>query len=191
MNDSLKESLSALMDGEASEFELRRVLESDDPELRRKWSDSHQFQQLLKGDEQPYSGWDISARVAAEIADDVASPSAAGWRQAFTGIAVAASVAFVVVLGALGSNKLTTPGAMVADNSAVSGRVYPTQVRGATGGVTVSATAQSPVLTESSISQSEAQRRFEYYLRNHTDRAALNNNQGVISYARTVSPESK
>ncbi|MGJ8687446.1 MAG: hypothetical protein ACSHWQ_08195, partial [Spongiibacteraceae bacterium] len=137
---------------------------------------------------------DISARVAAEIADDVASPSSSdSWRQAFTGIAVAASVAFVVVLGALGTNKLTAPGALVADNSAVSGRVYPTQVRGAAGGVTVNATAiaQPPVLTESSISQSEAQRRFEYYLRNHTDRAALNNNQGVISYARTVSSESK
>lgn len=37
--EALHESLSAVMDNEADELELRRVLAGDNPELRATWSD--------------------------------------------------------------------------------------------------------------------------------------------------------
>ena len=39
MSDKMRESLSALMDDEANELELQRVLKrlADDPQLRRTW----------------------------------------------------------------------------------------------------------------------------------------------------------
>jgi sigma-E factor negative regulatory protein RseA len=65
MSDTVRESLSALMDGEASELELRRILNADQQAIRSEWADLHRGQQLLKNESSPFLGWDISSRVLA------------------------------------------------------------------------------------------------------------------------------
>jgi len=70
MSDIIRESLSALMDGEASELELRRILSADQNEIRQDWAELHRGQDLLKGNDQRFAGWDISSRVMAEIEND-------------------------------------------------------------------------------------------------------------------------
>ena len=193
MNDTVRESLSALMDGEATELELRRILSADQEAIRTEWADLHRSQSVLKNEANPFIGWDISSRVMAEIADEeLANSAGTGWKQAVSGLAIAASVAAVVVIGSLGSNMFSGASQMVADNNGVSGRVYPAQASSsAVGGVAVSAQAQAspagPLLND----DAEARKRFEAYLRKHTDRAAFNNGQGMVSYARVVSQESE
>ncbi|MCZ6617322.1 MAG: sigma-E factor negative regulatory protein [Gammaproteobacteria bacterium] len=116
MSEKLKGSLSAIIDGEADEFELRRVLDEIDKneELRRTWERYHLIGSRLRG-ERIDSPAKLSQRVwdaldfAAE--DDVSLPSRdvamrEGQRNRatprfgrWTGIAVAATVAVAVVLG--------------------------------------------------------------------------------------------
>ena len=191
MKDTDREALSALMDGEAGELELRRILNSEDESLRAEWSALHRGQQLRKDGVLPFADMDISARVMAAIDEE---PVARGnsWRQTLAGLAVAAGVAAVVVFagsgqfpGSAGSELSTTVAA-----SPNSGRVYPAQMgASANGGVPVS--AQGGAMPTMAETDTEARKRFDELLRKHTERASLNNGQGFVSYARVVSQESE
>lgn len=192
MSDTVRESLSALMDGEASELELRRILSADEQAIRSEWADLHRAQGLLKNESSRFLGWDISSRVMAEIADDEPMNNAkTGWKQAASGLAIAASVAAVVVIGSLGSNMFGSSSQMMADNNVMSGRVYPAQASAQLGGVAVSAQAQASPAGPLLNNDAEARKRFEAYLRKHTDRAVFNNGQGMVSHARVVSQETE
>ena len=114
------EALSALLDGEASEFELRRVLSSASSEVAAKWARLNASQAVIHGEgSELYKLSDgFSARVAEQIANldelsedqpsDLEKPQqtglgavlAAPWTRGITKLAVAASVAvaFVVAL---------------------------------------------------------------------------------------------
>lgn len=73
--DKLKESLSALMDNEASEFEFRRVLKESavDSELKHKWERYHLISGIIKGElgKSPENiskvGVDLLSRINAEL----------------------------------------------------------------------------------------------------------------------------
>ena len=68
MDKRLKESLSALMDDEANELELQRVLShADADELRGVWGNYHQVRQVVKTESASAFSIDISAGVAAAI----------------------------------------------------------------------------------------------------------------------------
>ena len=114
------EALSALLDGEASEFELRRVLSSASSEVAAKWARLNASQAVIHGEgSELYKLSDgFAARVAEQIANldelsedqpsDLEKPQqtglgavlAAPWTRGITKLAVAASVAvaFVVAL---------------------------------------------------------------------------------------------
>ena len=114
------EALSALLDGEASEFELRRVLSSASSEVAAKWARLNASQAVIHGEgSELYKLSDgFAARVAEQIANldelsedqpsDLEKPQqtglgavlAAPWIRGITKLAVAASVAvaFVVAL---------------------------------------------------------------------------------------------
>lgn len=122
MNDRIKESLSALVDGEADELEIRRVLNQteNDEALREQWARYQQIGSVLRGE--PASTTDLSTGIMqaldglpmdevpasrdipanASLAEETASaneaqPRRMGW---LTSGAVAASVALAVLLGA-------------------------------------------------------------------------------------------
>ncbi|HEY5678860.1 MAG TPA: sigma-E factor negative regulatory protein [Pseudomonadales bacterium] len=119
MSEKLRESLSATMDGEADEFELRRVLDEmqKDGGLREVWSRYHIAGMLMRGERVHFSS-DIRERVWSQLqlgTDDEAVESAAlpaaqagpadGPRSRLgrlAGLAVAASVAFAAVIGVIG-----------------------------------------------------------------------------------------
>ncbi|GAB3374718.1 sigma-E factor negative regulatory protein [Spongiibacter taiwanensis] len=193
MNDTLKESLSALLDDEANDLELRRILAADDEAVREHWAELNRAQTVRHGGSVPFADLDISKRVMAEIADEpVARQGMSGWRQALSGVAVAASVAAVVVFGAMGTDMVGSGDTAVASAASPSaGRVFPAQaVQGGNGGVPVNAQLQ-PVTVPDAAADDEAKRRFETYLLRHADRAAQNSGQGVMSYSRVVGPESE
>lgn len=116
MSEKLRESLSAVMDGEADEFELRRVLNEieQDPELKALWDRYHEASAVFKREYAIGSGqlrdrvWEAlgGGRMNdQEAADtdmddpDVEAVSRRPWWGPATGFAVAATVALAVVVG--------------------------------------------------------------------------------------------
>ena len=116
MSEKLRESLSAAIDDEADEFELRRVLDEmqKDPALRHLWERYHMLGRLLRG-EHVDAGAQLRERVWAALGEQDAdepeaisgadsggsSRAASGpWIGRITGMAVAATVAFAIIFGA-------------------------------------------------------------------------------------------
>lgn len=123
-NKEIEESLSALVDGQASEMEIRRVLKAceNNPALRRRWHRHQLVKQVLKNDDVDLS-IDLSASISAAIADepsintndDRQCPQRSASAEALASLAesksdkipwanvgrfaIAASVAAVVILG--------------------------------------------------------------------------------------------
>ena len=77
MTEGIKERMSALIDGELSEFEVRRVLEEieSDPELKEYWSKLHISRDGMKDHSLGFFNNDISKRVAAELGKAVVDNS--------------------------------------------------------------------------------------------------------------------
>ena len=104
-SESLRESLSALMDDEAEQLEVRRVLHAgeQDPEVRRSW-DRYQLARSIMHKEPWYTGVDLSSGIAVALAEEpalTASPAAAPtrWKTRLGRVAVAASVTVAVLIG--------------------------------------------------------------------------------------------
>ena len=104
MSEQLRESLSALMDDEANELELQRLLKQvgDDAELRATWIRYNAARSVMSGQEVGHMQLDISSRVRASIESE---PQASGESlkqrlfRPLASFAVAASVAATVVIG--------------------------------------------------------------------------------------------
>jgi sigma-E factor negative regulatory protein RseA len=105
----LLESVSALVDGEASEIELHRILKQLDADhanqsqsVGSKWSRYHSVSQAMA--DMPLGGVDISQSVSCVIADEPTygsafSSTAKSKLYSMGRFAVAASVAFVAIIG--------------------------------------------------------------------------------------------
>lgn len=99
--DALHESLSALMDGEASELEVRRLLRdsADDGELRERWRHWHVARAAMH-DELQAPKLDLASRVSSALADEPVLMAQAPWYARVSGrVAVAASVTLAVLAG--------------------------------------------------------------------------------------------
>lgn len=124
MREKGNDELSALMDGEATELEMHRVLRTveDDPEQAAKWQRYHLVSAVLKkevrsGTALSLAKFDLASRVSAALAEEPAmqkaesvvaaqsslaspaTPSVRGWWRPLANVAIAASVATVVVIG--------------------------------------------------------------------------------------------
>jgi len=109
MSEFEKESLSALLDGEATELELRRVLRSSesDPEVLQTWGRYNRAQAALRG-EGALASSGFAARVAAQLDDEAPLKRATGlgatianlsdWQKGAAKMAIAASVALVFLV---------------------------------------------------------------------------------------------
>lgn len=221
--ERVRESVSALFDGEAGELEIRRLLSSAEPQwVNGAWRDYQLQRDALQGLDVRFSQFDISARVQAAIADDAVPLRAAGgsaWWRPFASIAVAASVATVVVIGARGFNPAggfnpvdgsrgTLAQSQLPTSSNV-GRAHSAPIQPAGGGamaseqMLIASNAASNGLPNSTFSRNEvvfkglpaaqtvgfevdrqAQLRLQQFLLQHAERAALNNNQGEINFAK-------
>ncbi|KEA65579.1 Sigma factor RpoE negative regulatory protein RseA [Marinobacterium lacunae] len=106
-----KEGLSALMDGQTSDFETRRLLQqvAGDDELGQTWRRYQVVRSVLQGEALGHARDDLSARIAASIDVEPAHHEKVSSHdgQSFSGIwrsvasmAVAASVTAVIILGA-------------------------------------------------------------------------------------------
>lgn len=200
--DGLRESVSVLMDGEAQELELRRVLADEHRDVvNDSWCRYHLVRDVLAQQDATsrFSHLDISARVSAAIAEqpELAARAQRWWLKPAAGFAVAASVAAAVVVGVQGTGGDIN--AVESVNTLATSRVYPQSggsLQASTGQQAVMASNLAPRPTAGAapapvLNTAEQQKQLDKYLLRHTQQAALNNGQGMISFARVASFETE
>jgi sigma-E factor negative regulatory protein RseA len=199
MSEKLRESLSALMDDEANELELQRLLKQvgDDAELRQTWVRYQAARTAMHGHETAHPRLDISARVREAVDVENGAHPVRGLKDRLlrpvASFAVAASVAITVVLG--GQQLVQVSGTDPYDAQAVAtGGVSPVGLVNSLGATTVQAsygTQPLPVLQPATGTAYKelARQRMQLYMQEHAEHAALNSPHGLIPFARV--PEIK
>ncbi|WP_313474684.1 sigma-E factor negative regulatory protein [Stutzerimonas kunmingensis] len=192
--EALHESLSAVMDNEADELELRRMLAGDNPELRATWS-RYQLARAAMHKEliEPYL--DIASAVSAALADEAAPVKAQrnGWK-GLGRLAVAASVTVAVLAGVRLYNQNEVAGPQLAQQAP-----QPS--------ISVPQTSQGPAVLAGYSEQTEApaqaaadgapverwhEERLPSYVRQHAQQAAFGNgSESALPYARAASMEER
>ncbi len=180
MNDRIQESLSALVDGETDELEVRRLLnqlESDD-EMRASWQRYQMIGALMR--DEPAVNVDLSRGIAQAIAgepmDDVLRPAvvpAAGHRMRWLASgAVAATVTLAVLVGVRVMDTGNEALPLAANESPM--MASPQRL----------ADSQPPAVDPQQLE--EAQRKLQEYVMQHTEQAAMQNGGSIMPYARVV-----
>ncbi len=201
---NLEQTLSALMDGEASELELHRVLRHlDDPEVRQAWQRMHLVRSAMH--QEPVVAVDVSAAVR-EALDGVEMEGAApvqeavparasGWKN-WQRMAVAASVMLAVLGGVRFYNQtqLQTAEPALAQSAvpAVQQQRAPAYLR------------ERPVVLASyggQLQQEEQQdvprttqwhrEQLPLYLKQHARQSATGAGESALPYARAASMEGR
>ena len=206
--ERLDQSLSALMDGEATDMELHRLLKevSERSELRDKWKRYHMVSSALKGDA-AITPIDYSAAISAAIDEESSHRQSvlAGFVGSAGRFAIAASVALVAVLGV---QQLNSPLDSVAPVSEFAGIEqvdeenvgpaiqFPSGFQPIINARTVSAGGNNkssqfvtPVIevrqqAERNYSEAQLRAYMNDVMARHSNHAALNSNQGMLPFAR-------
>jgi len=192
MTEKQSESLSALMDGELDELNTRRLFNEmdNDPNIKTQWSRYHLARDAIKGDVSAFSNLDISAAVSNAIADEpnaVTATQQKPWFKAVTGLSVAASVAFAVVIGAR-FNPLTETSTGVELATKPNVEVVTPDVTKFT---SPSMVAQAPGAIDG-LNEKElqaAQQRLNSYLKQHAQDSAIGQGKTAMPFARVVNFE--
>ncbi|MDY7218946.1 RseA family anti-sigma factor [Denitrificimonas sp. JX-1] len=191
--DILKQSLSALIDNEADELELRRVLNaSHDPELRASWSRYHLARAVMHNEN--YSAQvDLSANIMAAIDKEPilqASETKKARKISWLGrVAVAASVTLAVLGGVRFYNQdILQQDIMLTQTE----HRLPAMTPAASPVVLASHNASNtplPVAQAATGQESWYERRLPSYLRQHAQQTSVNKSESGLPYARTASLE--
>ena len=188
MNERMNESLSALVDGEADELEVRRLLnqvETDD-DLRATWNRYQIIGSVMRGE--AVSSVDllkgINQALDGEPMDDVVVPAArsvktaSAWHKLAASGAVAASVMFAVVIGFQWQQEPQVNGAVPAMVSTMSA---------ASNDEVLQVAAAEPMSAEQQAQLEEAQRKLQEYVLQHNEHATESPARTMLPFARTVS----
>ncbi|NQD96264.1 RNA polymerase subunit sigma [Pseudomonas sp. CrR25] len=191
--EALQESLSAVMDNEADELELRRVLSaSDDVELRATWS-RYQIARAVMHKELLEPRLDIAAAVSAALADEavpVAKNTVRGPWRVVGRLAVAASVTLAVLAGVRLYNQDEVAGAQLAQQAAQPALASP-QVQGPAMLAGFSTAGEQAPSAAAEAQPGWHEQRLPAYLRQHAQQAAMNGGESALPYARAASLESR
>lgn len=197
MKDRMNESLSAILDNQANELELERVLAQceQDPVLRQTWVRYNLAQQAAHGHSIAHADWDVSARVRSALGGPTVRDTASlpvtfkhSIVRPLMSFAVAASVAATVVIGGQQLAQLSSTGSQETDRY-VSVAAAPVGMVNSLGASAVQAsygTQPIPVLQPATRKayQQLAQQRLRKYMQEHAEQAALNSPQGLVPFAR-------
>jgi sigma-E factor negative regulatory protein RseA len=175
-----REALSALLDGEASELECRRILRDIGHEEKAGFSRWQLARDIMQGHESA----PVSPDFAASVGSQLSPRNRPAWLAGASRMAVAASVAAATVVGwqfwnaGAGGPQSLESVATAAQESRLNRPV------GETAMVAVGAPSRSgqPVAE---------QRRLKDMVLRHNDLTARHSNQGVTPYARLVSLEGR
>lgn len=181
MNERMNESLSALVDGEADELEIRRLLNQESQqELFDKWQNFQLIGSLLR--EEPATTLDLSKGVRqaldGEPMDDIiVAPQIVQtnkWRWLMASGAVAASVTMAVLVSVQWQQ---------ADQH---GAVQVAQAVETQAEVRTVAEVPTRLSAEQQLQLKEAQLKLQEYVLQHNDDTSTSANQVMLPHARTV-----
>lgn len=181
MNERMNESLSALMDGEADELEIRRLLNQESQqELFDKWQNFQLIGSLLR--EEPATTLDLSKGVRqaldGEPMDDITvapqTVQANKWRWLMASGAVAASVTMAVLVSVQWQQ---------ADQH---GAMQVAQTVEAQAEMRTVAQAPTKLSAEQQLQLKEAQLKLQEYVLQHNNDTSTSANQVMLPHARTV-----
>lgn len=195
-----RESLSALMDGEASEIEVHRLLRQmgEDAELKTTWLSWHQVRGVIqdRGGETRLpldAHLDLHSRISAAIADEPAYDNVVafsgtgtqsgtiGFPKPAAAMAMAASLVVAVVAGMqIESNLGVTPAPEVAETSETVTLQRPEPLYAAQ---PVAAPTEMPELDQELRElDEEGQQRLRAYLQQHDRLARMKGDQQFVTY---------
>ncbi len=196
----LQQSLSALMDNEADELELHRVLKAiDQPELRAAWT-RYQVARAAMHNEAAFSAVDLSGSIMAAIEAepaltatvekaDTTVPRQAGSMAWLGRVAVAASVTLAVLGGVRFFNQdALQQEALVAQGE----QRLPAVSQAQSSVVLASYSAQGQSAPDAkAVAEQESwyERRLPSYLRQHAQQGGVNTTESGLPYARAASLE--
>jgi sigma-E factor negative regulatory protein RseA len=184
MSDKINEQISAMFDDElnAEEYELLIRRLKQDEQLQSNWQRYQLISDVLKKEKITSPGQNFVGAVsqqidnesAIELADTPSQSKPISWLKPLTGVAIAASVAAMAIVGIQNIN----PGYAPADP--------------------VPALAQSPVQqsiqpvagTRWDLQQPETEMRLNGYLVNHSEYTSGISLQGMVNYARIAGYDS-
>ncbi|MDO3382967.1 sigma-E factor negative regulatory protein [Gilvimarinus algae] len=207
----LAESISAMVDSEASELEMARVLKASqsDDEVRATWSRYHIARAAMRSELPAGLAPEGFASRISEVLADESIPATRQLSRLWLGlgrVAVAASVAGAVILGAQFYQQDPTVAAeqnMVADTSGNAGRALAPADASLPVGFNAPALSARPVSAQSvyqpasrrpvvveprrpdvKLSNEQVRTYLHQLLEQHTDHAAVNSASGVVPHAR-------
>ena len=196
--EALHESLSAVMDNEADELELRRVLAADgDTDMRSTWS-RYQIARAAMHKELIEPRLDIASAVSAALADEPAITMAKPQRFAWGNLgrlAVAASVTVAVLAGVRLYNQSEVAGPQIAQQAPQPSIAVPQANQGPAVLAGYSEDA-GPSDVQATGAQASAEgwheKRLPTYVRQHAQQAAFGSgSEGALPYARAASMEDR
>jgi sigma-E factor negative regulatory protein RseA len=176
MTDNTAEQLSSLVDGECEVPEMELLLRrlAKDQNLKVRWQSYHLISDAIKNNIPEVIVTDFAERVGKAIeADSSVQMNSATllppWFKPVAGLALAASVALVVLLGL----RLSQQGD--SDKPLMLARTIPAERKS----------------TEQTTLDSALQSRLNSYLVNHNEYASMNTVHGMLPYVRMVGYEPK
>ncbi|SEP88652.1 anti sigma-E protein, RseA [Azotobacter beijerinckii] len=200
--EALYESLSAVMDDEADELELHRVLAAgrDDAEFRATWA-RYQLARAAMHKELLEPRLDIAASVSAALSmEDTPkvkienTPKARRFSWGMIGrIAVAASVTVAVLAGVRLYNQSERAGAEMAQQSTQPSLPIP-QAHGTPVLAGYTEGAEQPQASSPSEAEQDAnwhEKRLPAYIRQHAQQSTVNGTESTLPYARSSSLENR
>ena len=192
--EALQESLSAVMDNEADELEIRRVLNAiDDSHTRDTWS-RYQIARAAMHKDLILPRLDIASAVSAALAEEEAPAKASrgAWKN-IGRLAVAASVTVAVLAGVRLYNQDDIIGTELAQQGQPN--LSAPMVKGPAVLANYSESsdqATGPMANGVLQGQSGWQdQRLPGYLRQHAQQASMKGTEGVLPYARAASHEDR
>ncbi|MBH2034354.1 MAG: anti-sigma factor [Pseudomonadales bacterium] len=192
--EALQESLSALMDNETDELELRRVLAaSGESEVRATWA-RYQVARAVMHKELLEPRLDLAAAVSAALADE-SVPAVSQPRLPWRGLgrlAVAASVTVAVLAGVRMYNQDDVATTQLAQRDALP----LLQARPLQGPAVLAGYTTNSVVVPQGQGATDAQQRWQQqhlpaYVRQHAQQAAFIGTQSALPYARAASMEGR
>ena len=192
--EALQESLSALMDNETDELELRRVLAaSGESEVRATWA-RYQVARAVMHKELLEPRLDLAAAVSAALADEpvpAVSQPRLPWR-GLGRLAVAASVTVAVLAGVRMYNQDDLATTQLAQRDALP----LLQARPLQGPAVLAGYTTNSVVVPQGQGVTDAQQRWQQqhlpaYVRQHAQQAAFIGTQSALPYARAASLEGR
>ena len=202
-DQSILEPLSALMDNEASELELHRILKQseDDPAVMQTWSRYQMAASALRNEVPGVNYLDLSASISAAIDDEATYKPKRGFLHSVGRFAIAASVAGAVVISVQTSNFGTSSPEVASNESAQPSISLPAGYKAPvlnarTVSVDPTANARSrretrnillvPYQKSTPVNDQKIHSQLNQYILEHSEHAALNSGRGMMPFARVA-----